>query len=307
MIALALHGGSGTLNKTKSNQALEAKYEAALHQALELGWCQLTNGSSSLDTVEMVVKSLEDSPLFNAGRGSVLNHDGKVEMDASCMDGQHREAGAVAGVTGIRNPISLARKVLEDPSFVFLIGNGAEEFADFHKIPREEESYFLTIERFDQLQESLTANTMLLDHDADGEKFGTVGAVALDENGNLAAATSTGGLTNKRFGRVGDSPIIGAGTYADNRSCAVSCTGYGEEFIRLNAAYNLHAQVLYSNQSIARAGRELIHRDLTSVQGQGGLICVDARGNLTLPFNTQGMYRAWRNAAGEDGVAIFED
>lgn len=300
-IALALHGGAGTLSRTRAHSEEARPYEAALESALERGWALLAAGAPALDAVEAVVRELEDCPLFNAGRGSVLTHEGRVEMDAAVMCGRTQAAGAVSGVRRVCNPVRLARRVLEHGEFVYLAGEGAAEFARREGLPMESEDYFITAPRMRQLDEAIGRGVVALDHD----KFGTVGAVALDRAGHLAAATSTGGLVNKRFGRVGDSPVIGAGTYADDRACAVSCTGYGEAFLRNVTGHNLAARVRWGGQPLATAADAIVHGELPGLGGAGGLIAVNARGELALPFNTVGMYRAWRSSRDRGGAAIF--
>jgi beta-aspartyl-peptidase (threonine type) len=305
-IALALHGGCGTILRQNLTASEEAAYEAALKAALQAGWQHLERGASALVAVEAAVRSLEDCPLFNAGRGSVFTATGIHEMDAAIMEGHNRRAGAVAGVRKVRNPITLARAVMENSGFVLLCGEGAETFAREQGIPFEEAAYFATEARWRQLVAAREKASVVMDHDPAEVKFGTVGAVALDLEGNLAAATSTGGLTNKRYGRIGDSPIIGSGTYADNRSCAVSCTGYGEEFIRSTVARDVAARMEMLGEALDIAAAQVIHERLLEVNGSGGLIAVDAIGNVTLPFNTEGMYRAWRSTKDDShGVAIF--
>jgi beta-aspartyl-peptidase (threonine type) len=312
-IALALHGGAGTILKSSLTAELENKYRSGLKTALEIGWLILQNGGTALDAVEETVCQLEDNPLFNAGRGAVFTHDGANEMDASVMDGATLKAGAVAFVRNVKNPIRLARLVMEKTEHVLLAGSGANEFAREMKVALEPDEYFYTDFRFEQLQNARRKHQILLDHTVDEagiitetleeKKFGTVGAVALDVFGNVAAATSTGGMTNKKYGRVGDTPIVGAGTYADNRTCAVSCTGHGEFFMVSSAAYDVAARMKYKNLSLIEAADETVEY-LRSIGGEGGLIAVDASGNLVLPFNSDGMYRAYINSDGETSVDI---
>lgn len=307
-LAVALHGGSGTITRAKLSPELEARYRAALLRARTSAWEVLTREGSAIEAVEAGARVLEDEPLFNAGRGAVFTTAGEHEMDASIMEGSGKRAGAVAGVRTVRNPISLARKVMEDGRYVLLSGKGAEDFADTTNLERAEPSWFSTPERRAQLEKAKAEATVVMDHDTDGQtKFGTIGVVALDRRGTLAAATSTGGLTNKQFGRIGDSPIIGAGTYADNTTCAVSCTGYGEEFIRSAAAHEVVARMRYLSEPLEVAARAVIDDILPAIKGHGGLIAVDQAGNVTLPFNTEGMYRAWKTENGDSGVAIFRD
>jgi len=306
-ISLALHGGAGTINREHMSAEKEANYRAALNLALQTGYALLEKGASALDAVEATVNVLEDSPLFNAGKGAVFTNTGTHEMDASIMDGSNLEAGAVAGVSGIKNPISLSRLVMEKSGHVLLMGEGALEFAKSQSIAFENEEYFYDELRFLQLQEAKKSNVMQLDHSPLNEKkYGTVGAVALDVCGNIAAATSTGGMTNKKFGRVGDSPIIGAGNYANNATCAVSCTGSGEFFIRGVVAYDVSCLMEYKGLSLEDACNEVVHKRLMKINGDGGLVAVDAHGNVCLPFNTSGMYRAAKTSAGIELVEIYK-
>ena len=310
MFALALHGGAGTIARTSLTPALEASYRAALQAALAAGTALLAQGAPALDAVEAAVRSLEDCPLFNAGRGAVFTHDGHHEMDAALMDGATGRAGAVAGVREVQNPIRAARLVMEQTEHVLLAYPGADELAREHGLPLQAPAYFFTQQRYDQLQEAIAAGRMQLDHTASAApanpnwKKGTVGAVAHDQRGHLAAATSTGGMTNKRYSRIGDTPIIGAGTWADAR-CAISCTGHGEYFMRAVVGYDVACLMEYKGLSLAEACRVVVHDKLAPVGGEGGLIAVDALGNLTLPFNSEGMYRASCSAAGEVQVAIY--
>ncbi|MBL0018703.1 MAG: isoaspartyl peptidase/L-asparaginase [Bacteroidetes bacterium] len=304
--AIALHGGAGTILRSAMTPEKEAAYTAALQAALNIGYAILENGGSALEAVEQTVVSLEDCPLFNAGRGSVFTADGKHEMDASIMDGLTRDAGAVSMVSGVRNPITLARLVMAESGHVMLAGEGAMDFARSMKVPFEPESYFHDDFRWNQWQEMRGSDGFQLDHSAKkDEKFGTVGAVALDIKGNIAAATSTGGMTNKKFGRIGDSPIIGAGTYAHNKTCAVSCTGSGEFFIRGVVAYDVSCLMEYKGLSLQTACDEVVQRRLMEIGGDGGLVTLDAAGNIALVFNTEGMYRACRDSAGRNEVAIY--
>ncbi len=282
---------------------LEREYRNGLENALTSGWEILRSGGSSLDAVESAVVSLEDFPLFNAGRGSVFTHDGQKEMDASIMDGAALRAGAVAFVKNIRNPIKLARLVMEQTEHVLLAGDGANEFADQMGVGTETDEYFFTEHRWLQLQDAIASGRVQLDHAA-VKPVGTVGAVAVDENGLLAAATSTGGMTNKKFGRVGDTPLIGAGNYAD-RTCAVSCTGHGEFFVLGVTAYDVSARMRYLQLALNDAARKTIDH-LTEIGGEGGLIAVDRLGNLTLPFNSEGMYRGWVTSSGGLNTAIYD-
>ena len=310
MLALALHGGAGTIARASLTAAAEAEYRAALRAALTAGYDVLAGGGAALDAVETAVRSLEDCPLFNAGRGAVFTHEGHHEMDAALMAGHTGLAGAVAGVRAVQNPIRAARLVLEHTEHVLLAYPGADELAREHGLPLQEPAYFFTQQRYDQLQDALAAGRMQLDHTAaptatdPNWKKGTVGAVACDQHGHLAAATSTGGMTNKRYARIGDTPIIGAGTWADAR-CAISCTGHGEYFMRAVAAHDVACLMEYKGLSLAEACRVVVHDKLAPAGGEGGLIAVDAAGNVTLPFNSEGMYRASRNAKGEELVEIY--
>lgn len=308
---IAIHGGAGTIGKKNMTPEREEAYKQALTEALDLGEKILAEGGSALDAVEKTVEWLENNPLFNAGKGAVFTHEGTHELDASIMDGKTLAAGAVGGVRTIRNPIKLARKVMENSPHVFLAGRGAESFGLLHGLDTVSNSWFDTEHRRDswqkalekERQDSLQGQGYL--NQSDDIRFGTVGCVALDRNGNLAAATSTGGMTNKRWGRLGDSPVIGAGTYAENGVAAVSCTGDGEYFIRSAVAYDLVARMKYGGQSLKQAGDAIIHQKLPAMGGMGGLISLDAQGNIHLPFNSEGMYRAWAKP-GSRSINIFE-
>ncbi|MBL8181672.1 MAG: isoaspartyl peptidase/L-asparaginase [Blastocatellia bacterium] len=299
-LALAIHGGAGTIHRSQMTPALEAEYRNGLETALNTGYAILESGGTSLDAVEAAVCSLEDFPLFNAGRGSVFTHEGKQEMDAGIMDGHKLAAGAVAFVKNIRNPISLARKVMEQTEHVLLAGEGANQFADQIGMKTETDEYFFTEHRWLQLQEALAAGRIQLDH---AKPIGTVGAVACDKNGHLAAATSTGGMTNKKYGRVGDTPLVGLGNYADE-SVAVSCTGHGEYFMLGVTAYDVAARIKYKGLSLEESARETIDH-LTEINGEGGLIAVDINGNVALPFNSEGMYRGYRTSNSPAITEIF--
>jgi beta-aspartyl-peptidase (threonine type) len=305
--SIAIHGGAGTLERNVMSPVKEAAYRRTLQQSLDIGFSLLKQGAAALDAVEAAVKVMEDSPLFNAGRGSVFTHKGTHEMDASIMDGKTLAAGAVAGISGVRNPIALARLVMEKSGHVLLSGEGAMEFARSENVAMENEKYFYDELRYRQFQEALQKNVTQLDHSPlDEKKFGTVGAVALDKHGNLAAATSTGGMTNKKFGRVGDSPLIGAGNYANNATCAVSCTGSGEFFIRRVVAYDVSCLMEYKGLSLEEACREVVHVRLPEIEGDGGLIAVDRSGQISMPFNTSGMYRGARTSTGINLVEIYQ-
>lgn len=303
--SLAIHGGAGTILRSAMSLEQEAAYTQALQEALAAGECILLAGGKALDAVVASVNSLEDCPLFNAGRGSVFNAVGGHEMDASIMDGTNRMAGAVAGISGIRNPINLARDVMHHTEHVLLIGDGALAFADARGYERMPAGYFHDDFRYAQWKEVQGTEAVQLDHTIKDRKFGTVGAVALDQHGHLAAGTSTGGMTNKKFGRVGDSPVIGAGTWAWDRTCAVSCTGSGEYFLRGVVAYDVSCLMEYKGMSLQDACNEVVHKRLLAIQGDGGLIAVDALGNIALPFNTEGMYRASVRASQERFVGIY--
>jgi beta-aspartyl-peptidase (threonine type) len=304
-IALAIHGGAGTIAPELMTPLREKAYREALELALRRGHGVLEKGGAALDAVEAAVRALEDSPHFNAGKGSVFNADGQHEMDASLMNGSDLRAGAVAGVQNVKNPISLARRVMDHSNHVLISGNGAFEFAHQQKVELEDDQYFFDQFRYDQWKETVGTDVYQLDHSDKEKKFGTVGAVALDASGHLAAATSTGGMTNKKWQRVGDSPIIGAGTYANDETCAVSCTGHGESFIRAVAAHDVHALMAYKGVSLAEAVRIVVHEKLPPLDGDGGLIAVDRNGNIVLDFNCSGMYRGQVGADGVFHTAIF--
>jgi beta-aspartyl-peptidase (threonine type) len=305
MISIAIHGGAGVIGRSSMTAENERAYRADLERALDIGYAVLEKGGTSLDAVVASVKVLEDSPLFNAGKGAVFNHAGVNELDASIMDGATERAGAVAGLRHVKNPIELARLVMEKSPHVMLVGEGAEEFALEQGVDLVPGSYFYTERRWKQLEEAQKVERTASLPRQDIGFFSTVGAVARDGAGNLAAATSTGGMTNKRWGRVGDSPIIGAGTYADNDSCAVSATGSGEYFIRAVAAHEICARVRLAGVSAAEAARDVVHGKLKEIGGDGGVIVVAKDGRLTLEFNTEGMFRGARDSAGRREVAIY--
>lgn len=306
--SIAIHGGAGTLLKEHMTAEKEQAYTAALDEAITLATGILENNGTAMDAVAAAVRSMEDSPLFNAGKGSVFTANGTHEMDASIMDGNNRMAGAVSMVTGIKNPVDLARMVMDKSEHVFLAGDGAMEFAKSQDIEVLPPAYFYDQLRYDQWQEIKGSDSFQLDHSVKKDaKFGTVGAVALDQHGNLAAATSTGGMTNKKWGRVGDSPMIGAGTYANNATCAVSCTGSGEYFIRGVVAYEVSALMEFKNLSLEEATKEVVQKRLPEIGGDGGLIAVDAQGNISLEFNTAGMYRAFAKANSPKTIRIYKD
>jgi len=300
--AIAIHGGAGTILKSSMTPEQDALYRTKLAEAVEIGYAILEKGGTSLDAVEAVVQRLEDDSLFNAGKGSVFNSEGKVELDASIMDGNTLKAGAVAALHHVKNPIRLARTVMEKSEHVFFIGDGAEKFAQEHGLELVDESYFFTEARWQSLQKAKAKESL-----TEKEKHGTVGAVALDQHGNLAAATSTGGMTNKKFGRIGDSPIIGAGTYADNETCAISATGHGEYFIRAVVAHDIASLIRYKRLSIQAAAEEVVMNKLAKLGGTGGIIAIDRNANIAMPFNTDGMYRAYKVQGGKTFVAIYKD
>ena len=295
---LVIHGGAGTILKKNMSPEKEAAYTEKLKEALTTGYKILDSGGTSLDAVNAVINIMEDSPLFNAGKGAVLTEKGEAELDASIMEGKTLAAGAVAGVKHIKNPINLARLVMEKSPHVMMIGDGAEEFAKQNNYELVDNKYFITEERRQQY---------LKIKEAQDQKHGTVGCVALDKTGNLAAGTSTGGMMMKKFGRVGDAPIIGAGTYANNNTCAVSATGHGEYFIRLGVARDISSLMEYKNYSLRQAADEVINVKLTKLGGTGGVIAIDKNGNVTMPFNTEGMYRGYYINGGEPVVKIYKD
>jgi len=303
--SLAVHGGAGTILPKNLTPALEAGYHAGLRRALEVGQEILAKGGSAMDAVTASVCALEDEPLFNSGRGAVFTTEGVQEMDASVMDGKNRMAGAVSGIFGPRNPIRAARAVMENTDHVMLIGPNALKVARNAGLPFEDAAYFFTQERWDALQSTMKMRAEGIEDNDPARRHGTVGAVACDVNGNLAAATSTGGMTAKAPGRVGDTPIIGAGTYADNATCAVSCTGHGEVFIRYTAAAEIAARMRHAGQSLEDAARHVVMEDLGKNDGSGGLIAVDAKGNITLPFNCDGMYRGSVTQDGDFETLIY--
>ena len=305
---LAIHGGAGTISRKSMTPEKEAAYLNALNEAIDAGYKILEKKGDALDAVKAAVLALENNILFNAGKGSVFTNTETHEMDASIMDGRDLSAGAVAGVKNIRNPVELAYAVMKKSEHVFLIGKGAEEFAKQNGIAFETDEYFYSEFRYKQLQKAKKENATALDHDIninDEKKFGTVGAVACDANGNLAAATSTGGMTNKQWGRVGDSPIIGAGTYANNKTCAISCTGHGEPFIRTVTAYDVSCLMEYKGLSLEEAMNIVVNDKLMKIDGDGGMIGVDAKGNAALIMNSDGMYRGFASGNGKREIAIY--
>ncbi|TDQ07507.1 isoaspartyl peptidase/L-asparaginase family protein [Pedobacter metabolipauper] len=314
---MVVHGGAGTILKKNMTPAKEAAYTAALTEALRKGYEAIKAGKSSLDAVETAIHVLEDNPLFNAGKGAVFTHDGKNEMDAAIMDGKTLMAGSVAGVTTIRNPISAARAVMEKSEHVMMVGAGAEKFAAQSGIEIVDPKYFFTDERWEGLQKAIKEDSTktVLDHGSKksmklgtinkDNKFGTVGAVALDKMGNLAAGTSTGGMTNKKYGRVGDAPVIGSGTYANNLTAGISCTGWGEFYIRSVVAHDISAMMEYKSLSVKDAAQASLDK-MAKLGGDGGLIALDKNGNVTMPFNTEGMYRGTVTADGKIEVLIYK-
>lgn len=309
-ICLAIHGGAGTILPEHLTPELEKNYFSGLQKALDVGYAVLEQGKNSLDAVTAAVIELENNELFNAGKGSVFTKKGLNEMDAAIMEGKYLEAGAVTAVRNIKNPILLAKKILEKSGHVMLSGNGAKEFALQENIEQAPDAYFFNKYRYDQWVEIRDSDFYQLDHKEDNlktydKKFGTVGAVAIDMDGNLAAATSTGGMTNKRFGRIGDSPIIGSGTYANNKTCAISCTGHGEYFIRAVVAYDVSCLMEYKGLSLKQACEIVVMDKLKKMEGEGGLIAVDKDGNYELCFNSAGMYRGVKNNSGENHVAMY--
>jgi L-asparaginase / beta-aspartyl-peptidase len=305
---LVIHGGAGTITRDQLTPALEEEYRSALQASLEEGYRILENGGSAMDAVVAAVRIMEDDSLFNAGRGAVFTSEGTNELDAAVMDGRDRDAGAVAGVTRVRNPIDLARLVMEESPHVFMTGEGAEIFGRQHGIEEVDPSWFHTEHRWEALERAREAETFDLGWwREEGRILGTVGAVARDRDGNLAAATSTGGMTNKRFGRVGDVPVIGAGTYASNESCAVSATGHGEYFIRNVVAREICARMEHRGESLQEAADAVVMEQLRDHGGTGGIVAVDREGNISMTLNTPGMYRGHYLAGADPFTAIYAD
>jgi len=318
---LVIHGGAGTMKRENMSAEKEKRYIDGLTSALQKGYAILKEGGTSLDAVEAVVKMLEDNPLFNAGKGAVFTNEGKIELDAAIMNGKTLGAGSVAGVTTIRNPITAARAVMEKSEHVMMIGKGAEKFAEQQGLAIVDPAYFYTEDRWKSLQQIRSADSIKAGINHSGNKnkhalkqlenkdskHGTVGAVALDKMGNLAAATSTGGMTNKKFGRVGDVPIIGSGTYANNATCAISCTGWGEFFMRLVMAKSISDMMEYGKMSLQDAAIEMVMKKMPLMGGDGGLIAVDKNGNITTPFCTEGMYRGFIDREGKMEVKIYKE
>ena len=312
--SLVIHGGAGTIVKEDMTPELELAYRTALKEALQAGYAVLENEGSAITAVKAAVIVLEDNLLFNAGRGAVFTKKGVQEMDAAIMNGSNLAAGAVAAVRNIRNPIELAEKVMTNSDHVFLCGDGAMDFAIKQGIRLEPDEYFFSPFRYEQWKAMRDSESYSLDHTQKNiaellkdKKFGTVGAAACDAFGNIAAATSTGGMTNKKYGRIGDTPIIGAGTYANNNTCAISCTGHGEPFIKAVAAYDVSCLMEYKSMSLQEAINEVVLKKLVNINGEGGMIGVDAAGNTSMVFNSAGMYRAMKKSSGEHMVSIYKD
>jgi beta-aspartyl-peptidase (threonine type) len=306
--SLVIHGGAGTILKESMTPEMETAYRKGLQAALDQGYDVLANGGTAVEAVLAATISLEDTILFNAGRGSVFGKDGKQEMDASIMEGKELRAGAVSAVRNIRNPVQLAYAVMTQTAHVMLNGQGANDFAASIGMKTEPDDYFYSPFRYEQWKQVQQSGEVALDHNiaVRDKKFGTVGAAACDMQGNIAAATSTGGMTNKQWGRVGDSPIIGAGTYANNKTCAISCTGHGELFIKAVAAYDVSCLVEYKGLSLQEAMNIVVHDKLMKIGGEGGMIGVDAKGNAAMIFNSEGMYRGIRSSEGMNEVAIYK-
>ncbi|MEZ4778006.1 MAG: isoaspartyl peptidase/L-asparaginase [Flavobacteriaceae bacterium] len=314
--AIVIHGGAGTILKENMTDSLELAYKNKLQEAVTLGYQILKNGGTSVEAVTKTINIMEDSPLFNAGKGAVFTHEETNELDASIMDGATLNAGAIAGVTHIKNPINLAYEVMVNSDHVMLAGKGAEEFAKLRGFELVDPSYFYTENRFQSLQKIKDKEKTELDHDGKtaftdsfikDSKFGTVGCVALDKNGTITAGTSTGGMTNKRWNRIGDAPIIGAGTYANNATCGVSSTGWGEYFIRAMVAHDISAMMEYKGVSLQEAAQEVIQQKVPALGGDGGIVALDKEGNIAMEFNTAGMYRAYINTEGELYIGIYKD
>ena len=329
-ITLVIHGGAGTITRANMTPEQEKAYRAVLNTALQTGYAVLKNGGTSVNAVKATIMVMEDSPLFNAGKGAVFTNEGKNELDASVMEGKTLKAGAIAGVTTIKNPITAAIAVMEKSPHVLMAGKGADLFAKQQGLEIVDPGYFHTEARYKALLKAKQEESIELDHTEDtknkinkspksgylspdnlifteGKKFGTVGCVALDKYGDLAAGTSTGGMTNKRYGRVGDAPIIGAGTYANNLTCAVSATGHGEFFIRSVVAYDISALMEYKGLSVEQAANEVVLKKLVQRGGEGGVIALDRNGNIAMPFNSEGMYRGFIKANGTSEIMIYKD
>ena len=310
-ITLVIHGGAGTITRDAMTEELETAYRNILTEALEKGYSVLENGGTSVDAVVATIQLMEESPLFNAGIGAVFTNEGKNELDASIMDGGSGMAGSIAGVSNIKSPIAGARAVMENSPHVMMSGAGAEQFASEQGLEIVDPEYFYTERRYQQLQDvkqrEAAAGGSAYVYEYPERKFSTVGAIALDKNGNIVAGTSTGGMTNKRYGRIGDSPIIGAGTYADNNTCGVSATGHGEFFIRNVVSYDIAALMKYKNLSLNDAAEEVVNNKLASIDGSGGIVALDRQGNIAMKFNTEGMYRGFINEKGKPQVFIYKN
>jgi L-asparaginase / beta-aspartyl-peptidase len=316
-ISLVIHGGAGTIKREMMTDAMDSAYRVVLRQSLQAGYALLESGASAEEAVVAAIMIMEDSELFNAGKGSVFTNEGKNEMDASVMDGKTRNAGAVAGLTTVRNPIQAAVAVMNQSEHVMMIGAGAEKFAKEQGITLVDPSYFYTERRFRSLERIREREKTELDHsgptsgllqmDMADRKFGTVGAVALDREGNIYAGTSTGGMTNKRYGRVGDVPIIGAGTYADNATCGLSATGHGEYFIRAVVGHNVASRMRHLGESLQAATHAVVMEELVEMGGEGGIVALDRAGNISMTFNSEGMYRGYMNQPNEAKVFIYKD
>lgn len=311
-ISIAIHGGAGTILRGEMTSDLESAYRQELLKALDAGYAVLETGGTAVNAIKAAIMILEDSILFNAGRGAVFTKKGVNELDAAIMDGATLMAGAIAGVRNVRNPIELAKEVMLHSGHILLSGKGANDFAIKQGVKLEPDEYFFSQSRYDQWREIRDSDLYQLDHKNDklvgllkDKKFGTVGAVACDAHGDIAAGTSTGGMTNKQYGRIGDSPIIGAGTYANNKTCAISCTGHGEVFIKAVAAYDVSCLMEYKNRSLEEACEEVVMKKLVALHGEGGLIGMDSKGNAALVFNSAGMYRGLKNSDGNSFVAIY--
>lgn len=315
---IVIHGGAGTILKENMSDSLEQAYKAKLEEAIRTGHEILANGGTAIEAVQRTINIMENSPLFNAGKGAVFTNEGKNELDASIMEGKTLNAGAVSGVTTVKNPINLAWEVMENSEHVMLSGKGAEQFAKERNLEIVNPKYFYTENRFKSLERLKDRNSEKTELDHDGKtafvdpfikdsKFGTVGCAALDKNGNLAAGTSTGGMTNKKWGRIGDAPIIGAGTYANNKTAAISATGWGEFFIRGVVAYDISALMEYKKMSLAEAAKEVIQNKNPELGGSGGIIAIDHQGNVSMEFNTAGMYRAKMNKEGDLEIGIYNN
>lgn len=313
-LSIAIHGGAGTILKEDMTPELEAAYLKGLNDSLSAAYAVLEEGGTAINAVKAAIVILEDNLMFNAGRGSVFTKKGVQEMDAAIMSGKDLSAGAVAAVRNVRNPIELAAEVMQNSNHVFLSGKGANDFAIKQGIKLEPDEFFFSQFRYDQWKAIRDSDNYSLDHTHQGleelfkdKKFGTVGAVACDKDGNIAAATSTGGMTNKKYGRIGDSPLIGCGTYANNKTCAISCTGHGEPFIRAVAAHDVSCLMEYKGMSLEEAMHEVVNNKLMKMDGEGGMIGVDAAGNIAMVLNSAGMYRGMRNSDGDNYVRIYQD